>query len=144
MLVNIDILKQSRDNTSRWKPPLLPYHKSQCPSPTPNISTQLWCLGPQSALLSRIVCSSLGPSPSCSSNCLNIMCLPVNCPLNLIQSGLWAAVGFRLPFARRPQSNDCSRGDTRALSLARAFFHRFVTRNDWRRRLNGVGSRAQL
>lgn len=115
--------------------------KSQCPSPTPNISTQLCRLGPRSALLSRVVCSSLGPSPSFCSNCLNIMCFPINCAPNLIQSGLWAAFGFRLPFARRPQSNYCSRGDTRAPSLARAFSDRFVTRHDWRRRLNGVGSR---
>lgn len=115
--------------------------KSQCPSPTPNISTQLCRLGPRSALLSRVVCSSLGPSPSFCSNCLNIMCFPINCAPNLSQSGLWAAFGFRLPFARRPQSNYCSRGDTRAPSLARAFSDRFVTRHDWRRRLNRVGSR---
>lgn len=131
------ILIQSWDNRLTLKP-FFHCLTRQFPasSPTPNISTQVRC----SALLSRVVWSSLGPSPSFSSNCLNIMCFPMNCPPNLIQSGLWALFGFRLPFAHRPQSNYCSRGDTRDPSLARAFFGGFSSRRryNWCRRLNGV------
>lgn len=59
------------------------------------------------AVSTRCVSSCLCPSPSCFPSSGNVMCFPGNCPRNLLKKWDVKRLGFRLPLARRPQSNYC-------------------------------------
>lgn len=112
----------------------------------------MWCLRSLLGSASTRGASSCLRRPSAfPSNSSNVMCLPVNCPRNLLKSGMWRVSGFRLPHAQRLQSNYCcvyvatpARAVTREPRyLARAFFNRvgMVTRG---RLIPSVGLKAVL
>lgn len=105
------VLKPYIDNTTAFKrtPSLsVPYQRSTSVPLRLQISPHKSDASARRlAVSTRGVSSCLCPSPSCFPSSGNVMCFPGNCPRNLLKKWDVKRLGFRLPLARRPQSNYC-------------------------------------